>query len=132
LDGASDAITFSSGLAATSTITMMLKNGDHVVAMDDLYGGTNRYFRKVASNMGIETSFVDATDATKVAAAIKPNTKMVWIETPTNPTLKVVDIRAVADIVHEHKDIFLVVDNTFESAYFQVCLLFFTTFVSKS
>lgn len=87
--------------------------------MDDLYGGTNRYFRKVASNMGIETSFVDATDVKNVADAIKPETRMVWIETPTNPTLKVVDIQAVAEVVHRHKNIFLVVDNTFESAYFQ-------------
>merc|ERR1719460_1644778 len=69
--------------------------------------------------MNIETSFVDATDPAKVEAAIKPNTKMVWIETPTNPTLKVVDIQAVAEIVRKHDNIFLVVDNTFESAYFQ-------------
>jgi len=119
LDGAKHAITFSSGLAATNTITLLLKAGDHIVSMDDLYGGTNRYFRQIAAKMNIETSFVDATDPAKVAAAIKANTKMVWIETPTNPTLKVVDVRAVADIVKQHKDIFLVVDNTFESAYFQ-------------
>merc|ERR1719412_1776091 len=100
LDGGKYAITFSSGLAATATVTQLLKSGEHVVAMDDLYGGTNRYFRKVAE-------------------AIQPNTRMVWIETPTNPTLKVVDIQAVAEIVHSHKNIFLVVDNTFESAYFQ-------------
>ena len=119
LDGGKYAITFSSGLAATATVTQLLKSGEHVVAMDDLYGGTNRYFRKVASNMGILTSFVDATNPKKVAEAIQPNTRMVWIETPTNPTLKVVDIQAVAEIVHSHKNIFLVVDNTFESAYFQ-------------
>merc|ERR1719323_1122510 len=119
LDGAKYAITFASGLAATNTITQLLKAGDHLIAMDDLYGGTNRYFRRVASNMGIETSFVDATDPQKVAVAIKPNTRMVWIETPTNPTLKVVDIKAVSDIAHQHENIFVVVDNTFESAYFQ-------------
>jgi len=119
LDGAKYAITFASGLAATNTITQLLKSGDHLVAMDDLYGGTNRYFRKVASKMGIETSFVDATNAQKVAEAIQPNTRMVWIETPTNPTLKVVDIAAVAKITHAHDNIFLVVDGTFESAYFQ-------------
>ena len=83
------------------------------------FSGTNRYFRKVAVNMGIETSFVDLTDATKVAEAIRPNTKMIWIETPTNPTLKVIDIKAVSDIAHEHENIIVVVDNTFESAYFQ-------------
>jgi len=119
LDGAQHAMTFASGLACLSTITQMVKAGEHVVAMDDLYGGTNRYFRKVAANQGIETSFVDATDPQKVAEAIKPNTRMVWIETPTNPTLKVVDIKAVAEIAHAHENVFVVVDNTFESAYFQ-------------
>jgi len=119
LDDAKHAITFSSGLGATATITHMLSAGDHIVSMDDLYGGTNRYFRKVASKMNIQTSFVDATNPQNVAAAIQPNTKMVWIETPTNPTLKIVDIRAVSDIVKKHPGIFLVVDNTFESAYFQ-------------
>merc|ERR1711963_693808 len=69
--------------------------------------------------MGIEASFVDATDPKKVAEAIKPNTRMVWIETPTNPTLKVVDVQAIADICKGHDNIFLVVDNTFESSYFQ-------------
>ena len=94
VDGAQFAFTFSSGLAATSTITQLLKAGDHLIAMDDLYGGTNRYFRRVASNMGIETSFVDATNPQKVAEAIKPNTRMVWIETPTNPTLKVTSLNS--------------------------------------
>ena len=69
--------------------------------------------------MGIETSFVDLTDTKKVAEAIRPNTRMVWIETPTNPNLKVVDIKAVADIAHTHENVIVVVDNTFESAYFQ-------------
>jgi len=119
LDGAKHAMTFASGLAATTALTHILSAGDHIVSMDDVYGGTNRYFRKVASRMNIETSFVDATDPSKIEEAIRPNTRMVWIETPTNPTLKVVDIRAVADITKKHKDIFLVVDNTFESAYFQ-------------
>ena len=69
--------------------------------------------------MGIETSFVDLTDVTKVAEAIRPNTKMIWIETPTNPTLKVIDIQEVSNIAHGHENIIVVVDNTFESAYFQ-------------
>merc|ERR1712121_442465 len=119
LDGAEHACVFASGLATSTTITHLLNAGDHIISMDDVYGGTNRYFRKVASRMNIETTFVDATNPSNIEAAIKPNTKMVWIETPTNPTLKVVDIRAVADITKKHKDIFLVVDNTFESAYFQ-------------
>jgi len=119
LDGANHALCFSSGLGTTTAITHILKAGDHIVSMDDVYGGTNRYFRQCASRMGIETSFVDATKPENVAAAIKPNTRMVWVETPTNPTLKVVDIRAVADITKKHKDIFLVVDSTFLSSYFQ-------------
>ena len=119
LDGAKHALCFSSGLGTTTAITHILKAGDHIVSMDDVYGGTNRYFRKCASRMGIETSFVDATNPENVAAAIRPNTRMVWVETPTNPTLKVVDIRAVADITQKHKDIFLVVDSTFLSSYFQ-------------
>ena len=69
--------------------------------------------------MGIETSFVDLTDITKVAEAIRSNTKMIWIETPTNPTLKVIDIQEVSNIAHGHENIIVVVDNTFESAYFQ-------------
>ena len=119
LDGAKHAITFSSGLAGTTALTHLLSAGDHIVSMNDLYGGTNRYFRKVASRMQIETTFVDATDPEEVRKALKPNTKMVWVETPSNPTLKVTDIKAVADIVHENSSAFLVVDNTFLSAYFQ-------------
>lgn len=122
LDGAKHAMTFSSGLAACTALTHLLSAGDHIVSMDDVYGGTNRYFRKVASRMNIETTFVDATKVSNVEEAIRPNTRMVWIETPTNPTLKVVDIQAVANIVKKFKqtqEIFLVVDNTFESVYFQ-------------
>lgn len=119
LDQAKYAMCFSSGLGATTAITHMLSAGDHLVSMDDLYGGTNRYFSKVVARMNIATTFVDAREPDNVEKAIKPNTKMVWIETPTNPTLKIVDIRAIADVVKRHKDIFLVVDNTFLSSYFQ-------------
>jgi len=119
LDGAKHACVFSSGLATSTTITHLLSAGDHVISMDDLYGGTNRYFRKVAARMNIETSFVDATNPKNIEAAIRPNTKMVWVESPTNPTLKVVDIAAVAAITKKHPNIFLVVDNTFLSCYFQ-------------
>ena len=122
LDGAKHALTFASGLAACASIVHLLNAGDHIVSMDDIYGGTNRFFTKVASRMNIGTSFVDAMTPSNIANAIKPNTRMVWIETPTNPTLKIVDIRAVSDIVAKFKqtqDIFLVVDNTFESSYFQ-------------
>ncbi|OWF35533.1 cystathionine gamma-lyase-like [Mizuhopecten yessoensis] len=123
IEGAKYGMVFSSGLATTTAITHLLKVGDHIVSMNDLYGGTNRYFKQVASRNGIETSFVDCTVPEKVAAAIKPNTRMVWMETPTNPTMQLVDIEAVVNVVKKVKaadqDIFVVVDNTFMSSYFQ-------------
>ncbi|KAM7011966.1 cystathionine gamma-lyase-like [Tautogolabrus adspersus] len=120
LDGAKYSLAVASGLAATLTITHMLKAGDSIVCMDDVYGGTNRYFQKIAREFALEVSFADCTKPEKLKAALKNNTKLVWIETPTNPTMKVVDIKACSDMVHEHnKDIVVVVDNTFMSAYFQ-------------
>ncbi|CAL9696100.1 unnamed protein product [Knipowitschia caucasica] len=120
LDGAKYCLAVASGLAATVTITHMLKAGDGIVCMDDVYGGTNRYFQRVASQFGLEISFADCTKPELLKAAIKNNTKMVWIETPTNPTMKVVDIRTCSELVHGlDKDIIVVVDNTFMSAYFQ-------------
>merc|ERR1711962_219758 len=118
LDGASTSITFASGLAATDNIVKLLSAGDHMIAMDDIYGGTNRYFRKVAARMGIEVSFVDMPKPQNAGDALKPNTKLVWIETPTNPTLKIVDIKAVSDLVHQQDGVHVLVDNTFLSAYF--------------
>lgn len=120
VDGAKYSLALASGLAATVTITHLLKAGDGIVCMDDVYGGTNRYFQRVAAQFGVEISFADCTKPELLKAALKNNTKMVWIETPTNPTMKVVDIRACSDLVHEHdKNIIVVVDNTFMSAYFQ-------------
>lgn len=87
--------------------------------MNDLYGGTNRYFRQVASKLGIQTSFVDLTVAENCKKALQPNTRMVWIETPTNPLMAVVDIEAVSKIAHEQPNVIVVVDNTFSSSYFQ-------------
>ncbi|XP_061539652.1 cystathionine gamma-lyase-like isoform X2 [Phycodurus eques] len=125
LDGAKHCLAVASGLAATVTITHMLKAGDGIICMDDVYGGTNRYFQRVAAEFGLQISLVDCTKLELLEAALKPNTKMVWIETPTNPTMKVVDIRACSDLVHDHnKDIVVVVDNTFMSAYFQRPLSF--------
>lgn len=119
LDGASTTVCFSSGLAATDNVVKsLLAAGDHMVCMDDIYGGTNRYFRQIASKMGIEVSFVDMRTPENASAALKPNTKLVWIETPTNPTLKIVDIKAVSDLVHQQDGVHVLVDNTFLSAYF--------------
>lgn len=109
---------FASGCAATTTILHLLKQGDHVVAMDDMYGGTFRLFNRVLKNDGFEFSFVDLTDIQNLDSAIKDNTKMIWLETPTNPTLKLTDIRTIAEIAKK-KNILVVVDNTFMSPYFQ-------------
>lgn len=119
IDGAKYSLAFASGLAATVTIVHLLKAGDGIICMNDVYGGTNRYFRCIASEMGLEISFIDCSSTKCLAGAIKSNTKLVWIETPTNPMMQVTDIKASAEILHKHGDIILVVDNTFMSAYFQ-------------
>ncbi|XP_072540481.1 cystathionine gamma-lyase-like isoform X1 [Salminus brasiliensis] len=120
LDGAKHCVALASGLAATVTVTHMLKSGDGIVCMNDVYGGTNRYFQRIAAEIGYDISFADCTKTEVLKATLKSNTKMLWIETPSNPTMKVVDIQACSDIAHEYsKDIIVVVDNTFMSAYFQ-------------
>ncbi|XP_031163150.1 cystathionine gamma-lyase [Sander lucioperca] len=120
LDGAKYSIAVASGLAATVTITHLLKAGDGIVCMDDVYGGTNRYFQRIAVELGLKVSFADCTKPELLEAALKANTKLVWIETPTNPTMKVVDIKACSEVAHKYnKDIVVVVDNTFMSAFFQ-------------
>lgn len=118
LEDAEYGLAFATGMAATSTVMAMLSAGDHVVAADDLYGGTYRVFDKVFSRLGLEFTFVDARDPANVAEALRPNTKLVWLETPTNPLLRLCDIRAIADITRE-KGLILAVDNTFMSPYFQ-------------
>lgn len=118
LESAKYGFAFASGCAATTTVLHMLKMGDHVVAMDDMYGGTFRLFNRVLKNNGIEFSFIDLTDSNNLESALQSNTKMIWIETPTNPTLKLADIRTICEIAHK-KNIIVVVDNTFMSPYFQ-------------
>jgi len=119
LENAKYGLAFSSGLAAESTILLaLLKKGDHVIAFDDLYGGTKRLFNQVVERFGIEFTYVDARELKNVKSAIKENTKMIWLETPTNPLLKLADIKAISEIAHE-RDLVMVVDNTFASPYFQ-------------
>jgi cystathionine gamma-lyase len=118
LEGGKFGFAFASGCAATTTIIQMLQNGDHVIAGDDMYGGTFRLFNRVLRNNGLDFSYIDLMNVENFAKAIKPNTKLVWLETPTNPTLKLVDIRKIAKIAAE-KRIMTVVDNTFMSPYFQ-------------
>ncbi|KAM3967509.1 cystathionine gamma-lyase [Aphomia sociella] len=119
LEGGKYGLTFASGLGATTTLFSLLSKGDHIVCSDDVYGGTNRLFRNVVVRMGIETSFIDFTNVKNVESAILENTKMVWIETPTNPLLKVVDIAAITKTVKSRGDIIVVVDNTFLTSYLQ-------------
>jgi cystathionine gamma-lyase len=109
---------FASGCAATTAVMHLLKQGDHVIAMDDMYGGTFRLFDKVLQHNGLEFSYADLTHVENFSKAIKSNTKLVWLETPTNPTLKLTDISAIAKIA-KAKNIIVAVDNTFMSPYFQ-------------
>lgn len=118
VEGAAHGLAFASGMAAESTIMQLLKSGDHVVAGDDLYGGTYRLFSRVLEKYGLEFSYVDPSNVDAVRAAMRPDTRLVWIETPTNPLLRVVDIAAVAEIA-KAAGAWLVVDNTFASPYFQ-------------
>jgi cystathionine gamma-synthase/cystathionine gamma-lyase len=108
---------FASGMAATSAVLNVLSAGDHVVVGDDLYGGTYRLFSKVLSRYGLTFTYVDMADLDAVRAAIRSNTKLFWIETPTNPLLKLVDIAAIAGL--RPTGALVVVDNTFASPYFQ-------------
>jgi len=119
LENADYGLAFASGLAAETTLVLSLvKSGDHVVAFEDLYGGTRRLFDRTFANFGLDFSYVDATKTENVEAAIKGNTKLIWLETPTNPLLKLCDIAAISKIAKE-RDILNVVDNTFASPYLQ-------------
>ena len=111
-------LAFSSGLAATDCLLRSLKAGDEVIAMDDLYGGTYRMFTKIYKDSGIKFHFIDINDMEGFQAVINENTKIVWIETPTNPLMKLADIEAIAKIT-QAKKILLAVDNTFATPYLQ-------------
>jgi cystathionine beta-lyase/cystathionine gamma-synthase len=118
LEGADEAACFSSGVAAMDAVMKMLRPGDHVLTTNDLYGGSYRLFTTVFEPYGIEFTFVDMTDLDKVKEAIRPETKMMWIETPTNPLLRIVDIEALVSLA-KPQQILTVVDNTFASPYLQ-------------
>ncbi|HEX3629817.1 MAG TPA: cystathionine gamma-synthase [Candidatus Dormibacteraeota bacterium] len=118
LEGGAHGLAFASGMAAESTVMQLLKPGDHTVAMDDLYGGTYRLFKRVLEPMGLTFSFIDGTDLGAVERAVTERTRMVWIESPTNPLLKLIDIAALARVAHEHQAR-VVADHTFMSPYFQ-------------
>lgn len=118
LEGADEAACFSSGVAAMDALMKMLRPGDHVITTNDLYGGSYRLFTTVFEPYGIDFTFVDMTDLDKVKDAIKPETRLMWIETPTNPLLRIVDIKALVDLAKPN-EILTVVDNTFASPYLQ-------------
>jgi cystathionine beta-lyase/cystathionine gamma-synthase len=118
LEGAEYGLAFASGMGAITTLMFLLKSGDHIVASDDVYGGTFRLFHRVLEDYGLEFSFVDMTDATVTARAVRPKTRMLWIETPTNPLMKVIDIAAIAALARQAGAL-CVVDNTFASPYLQ-------------
>ncbi|HRF48637.1 MAG TPA: cystathionine gamma-synthase [Anaerolineales bacterium] len=118
LEGAAHGLAFASGMAAIDTILKLLDPGDHVLASNDVYGGTFRLFDKQYRKYGLDFSYAELTDLDAVRAGLRPNTRFVWIETPTNPRLKVVDIAAVAEIAHtQNPEIRVVVDNTFATPY---------------
>lgn len=112
-------LAFSSGVAATDAVIKLLAPGDEVIASNDMYGGTYRLFTKVFERFGIKFHFVDMRDIYNVSAAINERTKLVWIETPTNPLMNIVDIGAISELVKSHPGIISCVDNTFASPYLQ-------------
>jgi cystathionine gamma-lyase len=118
LEGGRHGLAFASGMAAEATIMQLLTPGDHTVAVDDLYGGTYRLFRRVLEPMGHTFSFVDGSNLQAVEQSLTEKTRLVWLESPTNPLLKLVDIEAVSKLAHAHQAI-VVVDNTFMSPFFQ-------------
>ena len=118
LEGATEAIAFASGVAATDAVLRRLRPGDHVVASNDLYGGTYRLMRQIHEPMGIAFSFVDLSDADAARDAITDATRLVWAETPTNPLLRITDIAALAAVT-QARGVALAVDNTFASPYLQ-------------
>jgi cystathionine beta-lyase/cystathionine gamma-synthase len=118
LEGGTASRVFASGMAAINAITSMLKTGDHVVAGHNLYGGTPRLFNQVLANFGLTFTYVDTSDLKKVESAFQKNTKLLFLETPTNPLMELCDLRAISELSHR-KNVEVVVDNTFMSPYFQ-------------
>lgn len=131
LEHGNAAFAYASGLAAITNILMLLKPGDHVISIDDVYGGTRRLFTRVFENYGIQFSFVDFSHGDEIKSHITPQTKMIWLESPTNPLLKIVDIGSVATVAKEKK-IITVVDNTFATPVFQKPLVLGADIVTHS
>lgn len=118
LEGARHGFAFASGSVGSATVMHLLEQGDHVVCCDDMYGGTYRLFEQVIKKNGIDFSYVDLSNPQNLSAAIQANTKLVWMESPTNPLLKLIDIAGLSEVAHAH-DALVMVDNTFMSPYLQ-------------
>ena len=118
LEGGRYGYAFASGCVGATTVMHLLKQGDHVVCCDDMYGGTLRLFEKVFRKLGITFDYLDLSDPAALGPALRPNTRLLWLESPTNPLMKLVDIRALSNIAHQH-GVLVMVDNTFMSPYFQ-------------
>lgn len=117
LEGGRAGFAFATGMAAEATVMHLLKTGDHVISQDDIYGGTYRLFQNVMQDFGLEFTFLSLDNREWIEKAVKPNTKMLWLETPSNPLLNIVDLELVAGIARKHK-LLTVIDNTFASPYF--------------
>jgi cystathionine gamma-lyase len=131
LEGGEYGRAFASGMASINTVLNLFEAGDHVIAGDDVYGGTYRLFRQVYEDYDLSFSFVDTTDHDEVRNALRPETELVWVETPTNPLLRINDIEGLAEIAHEH-DALCAVDNTFATPYLQQPLEYGADIVSHS
>jgi cystathionine gamma-lyase/cystathionine beta-lyase len=116
LEGGKAGFAFATGMAAETTVMHLLKTGDHVISGDDVYGGTYRLFQDVMRSFGLEFTFLRLNDRKRIGEAVKPNTRMLWLETPSNPLLNIVDIEMVVDIARRHK-LLTVIDNTFATPY---------------
>jgi cystathionine beta-lyase/cystathionine gamma-synthase len=117
LEGGIAGFAFATGMAAETTVAHLLKSGDHIISADDVYGGTYRLFRDVVPALGLEVTFLRMDSKQAIEQAVKPNTRMIWMETPSNPLLNITDIEMVVDIARRHK-ILTVIDNTFATPYF--------------
>jgi cystathionine beta-lyase/cystathionine gamma-synthase len=117
LEGGKAGFAFATGMAAETTVMHLLKAGDHVISGDDVYGGTYRLFQDVMPDLGLEFTFLRMNNRQAIERAIKPNTRMIWIETPSNPLLNITDVEMVVDIARKH-NILTVIDNTFATPYF--------------
>jgi cystathionine beta-lyase/cystathionine gamma-synthase len=118
LEGAKHGVAFGSGCAATTAVLLTLKSGDHVLCGDDVYGGTFRIFDKVLKQFGVDATFMDMTDPARVGEALRPNTRLVWMETPSNPMLKIFDVAAICDVARK-RGVPVAVDNTFATPMLQ-------------